>query len=211
MKIKVCGMLNERNISDLIQQDIDYIGFIFYPKSERCITNSISKEILSAIPSNVKKVGVFVNQTLEIICEKHETFQFDLIQLHGDESVIFCESLKQKVPAQFIKAIQVTPDFDFNSIAPYLRTVDFFLFDTASKNYGGTGISFDWQLLKNYTFDLPFMLSGGINEKDSEKLKAFNHPQFQAIDLNSKFEIAPGIKDIAKIERFITKLKSNEN
>ncbi len=211
MKIKVCGMVEASNIRDLIQLDINYVGFIFYPKSKRYLPNSLSKEMFNTIPSNVKKVGVFVNQSLEFICEKNETIQFDLIQLHGDESVAYCENLKYKVPAQLIKAIQITHNFDFNSIAPYLQIVDYFLFDTASKNYGGTGISFDWQILRNYEFDKPFILSGGINQEDSKKLKALNHPQFHAIDLNSKFEIAPGIKDVPKIERFITKIKTYEN
>jgi phosphoribosylanthranilate isomerase len=211
MKIKVCGMVQESNITDLIQLDINYIGFIFYPKSVRQITHNLELIGLDLLPSNLKKIGVFVNQSLELICEKNEVFHFDLIQLHGDESVEFCQQLKAKIPVQVIKAFQIDQDFDFNSPVPFVKFVDYFLFDTASENYGGTGQSFDWKLLEKYDLEKPFFLSGGINDGNLEKIKTFNHTQFHAIDINSKFEIAPGLKDITRIKNFITKLNSNEN
>lgn len=205
MKIKVCGMKYPENIKALLRVSIDYMGLIFYDKSSRYV-DSISGDI--SYPDNIKRVGVFVNPTLEYVSEKVQEYGLSVVQLHGAESVDFCEDLKKENPTiQIIKAFNVADIKDFDAVEKYESTVDFCLFDTKTKHHGGSGLKFDWQILNNYKGNLPFFLSGGISENDVLQIQQINHPKLYALDINSRFELSPGMKDIEKVHNFIKNLK----
>lgn len=196
--IKVCGMKNTKNIEELISLDIDFMGLIFYQKSKRFIDTKIPK-------NNIKKVGVFVNEKIDIIKEKVKSYDLSFIQLHGDETPKFCNKLKiEKI--KIIKAFRVDNNFDFNITKQYETVCDYFLFDAKGKDYGGNGIIFNWDILKNYQGPLPFFLSGGINIHSTESIKKFHHEKLFALDINSGFEIEPGLKDVNLINEFIKTL-----
>ena len=206
MKLKVCGLKHEHNIKDLIQLPIDYIGFIFYKKSPRFVEENLSFDFVSSIPKYIKKTGVFVNESSSSISDHIAHYNLDMIQLHGNESPELCAELKPYV--KVIKAFQIQDGFDFKQLESYLTVVDYFLFDSATANYGGSGKSFNWQILKNYKYNIPFFLSGGISEEHIEEIKQLNIPQLVAIDINSKFEIEPGLKNTEQVKQFILKLNS---
>jgi len=201
LKLKVCGMKVSENIRQLIDIQPHYIGFIFYPKSKRYVGDSLSPEIINSISSNIKKVGVFVNESLDTIEKWAKKYQLDYIQLHGDESTNFCKELNN-VGYQLIKAFQVHKDFDFNELEEYKKHCKYFLFDTQTPLYGGSGHKFDWQLLGNYDNEKPFFLSGGIDLEDIEAIIKIKNLNVHAIDINSKFEIEPGLKNIEKVKKF---------
>lgn len=209
MKIKVCGLKFEENIADLMQLPINYVGFIFYKKSPRCVGEDLSFDYVRSIPKHIKKVGVFVNEDCNTVFNRIAHYDLDMVQLHGEETPEICTDLKPHV--EIIKAFQIHDDFDFKQLESYLAVVDYFLFDSLSKNYGGSGKSFNWQILKNYTYNIPFFLSGGIGEEHADKLKQLNIPQLKAIDLNSKFESKPGLKNTEQIKQFIIKLNQYDN
>ena len=209
MQIKVCGLKYEENIKEINSLDINYMGFIFYKNSSRYIDDSLGFDFMRTIPKHITKVGVFVNEIVYSILNTIAHYDLDMVQLHGDESEIFCAELKPY--AKIMKAIRIQDNFDFKSLEKYLPHVDYFLFDTDTKNYGGSGQQFNWEILKQYNLNKPFFLSGGIDLDSAEKINLLNHPQLQAIDINSKFEIAAGLKDSEKIKTFITKLKNHDN
>ena len=206
MKIKVCGMRNVDNISELLKLTPDYIGFIFYDKSKRFVTDFPQVEISSSI----KKTGVFVNETIDEVLRKVLDFQLDAVQLHGDESVDYCKELNSKSPIDIIKAFSVDENFDFRSTQDYESHCDLFLFDTKGKEYGGNGLKYDWSILKKYEGETPFLLSGGINENDVETIRRFQHSRFVGVDLNSGFEDAPSQKNIQKLKEFKEKLMQSK-
>jgi phosphoribosylanthranilate isomerase len=197
MKIKVCGMRESENISELMTLKPNYIGFIFYEQSKRFVSDFPQIEI----PSSVKKVGVFVNGSIDRIIEKANKHSLDFVQLHGDETVEYCEELAKK-NIKIIKAFSVDENFDFSAIDFFEKHVSLFLFDTKGKNYGGNGVKFNWELLQNYTGKTPFLLSGGISRSDAAEIKKFKHPAFLGIDINSGFELEPGLKNINEIKEF---------
>jgi len=197
MKFKVCGMRDKENISGLLALKPDYIGFIFYAQSKRFVTDFPQIEI----PSSVKKVGVFVNETIEEIIEKANKHTLDFVQLHGDETPEYCSALAAK-NIKIIKAFSVDENFDFSATKPFEKCVFLFLFDTKGNNYGGNGIKFNWELLQNYAGKTPFLLSGGISINDAAEIKKFKHPAFLGIDINSGFELEPGLKNIKEIKEF---------
>ena len=201
MKIKVCGMGESENISELMTLKPDFIGFIFYNQSKRFVADFPQIEI----PSSIKKVGVFVNETIEEIVEKATQFELDFVQLHGNETADYCEELSTK-NIKIIKAFSVDENFDFSATKPFEKHVPLFLFDTKGKNYGGNGLKFNWELLQNYAGNTPFLLSGGINKNDSEEIKKFKHPGFLGIDINSGFELEPALKNISEIKEFKSSL-----
>ncbi|MDO9037111.1 MAG: phosphoribosylanthranilate isomerase [Lutibacter sp.] len=201
MQIKVCGMRDKENISGLMTLKPDYIGFIFYDKSKRFVADFPQIEI----PSSVKKVGVFVNDAIEEILEKANQHTLDFVQLHGNETSEYCSALSAK-NIKIIKAFSVDENFDFSAIKPFEKHVSLFLFDTKGKNYGGNGIKFNWDLLQNYKGKTPFLLSGGISKNDAEEIKKMKHPAFLGIDINSGFELAPGLKNIKEIKKFKNRL-----
>ena len=200
-KLKVCGMKYPDNIRQLIELKPDFIGFIFYNKSKRYVNNELEIKRLGILKS-VKKVGVFVNSTIEEVQEKEKSFKLDFVQLHGDESPEFCLGLK-KSGIKITKAFQVDEAFDFSLLKQYETVCDYYLFDTKTKLYGGSGEKFNWKILEKYDNQKPFFLSGGIDIDDVDEIKKLKNLNIYAIDINSKFEINPGYKDIQKIKKFI--------
>lgn len=209
MKLKVCGLKHKHNITELLQMPIDYIGIIFYKKSPRFIDANLSFDFMRTIPKHIKKVGVFVNENSYSICDKIAHYNLDIVQLHGDESSEMCRELKPY--AKVMKAFQMNDNFDFKQLENYLSVVDYFLFDSSSENYGGSGKAFNWQILNKYTYNIPFFLSGGISEEHIEEINQLIIPQLMAIDINSKFEVEPGLKDTEQIKQFINRLNYNDN
>jgi phosphoribosylanthranilate isomerase len=206
MKLKVCGLKHEHNISELTKLPIDYMGFIFYKKSPRFVAKDLSFDFMRTIPKHIKKTGVFVNENSYSIFNHISHYDLDMIQLHGNETPETCAELKPQV--QVMKAFQILDDFDFKQLENYLSVVDYFLFDSPTVTYGGSGKQFNWQVLKNYKYNIPFFLSGGISEEHIEEIKQLNMPQLVAIDINSKFEIEPGLKNTEQVKQFILKLNS---
>lgn len=205
VKIKICGMKEKHNINSLVQLPIDYLGFIFYPPSQRYIGDLDIATL--AIPDSIQKVGVFVNEETHKVDKMAKRQQLDILQLHGDETPDTCAKLKEK-DHKIIKAFGVDGDFEWGYLHGFLDFVDYFLFDTKSSQYGGTGHTFDWQTLSSYPFDKPFFLSGGIGADNCEEACNLKDKNLFGVDLNSKLEITPGIKDINLIENmFKTILK----
>ncbi|NNE30683.1 MAG: phosphoribosylanthranilate isomerase [Saprospiraceae bacterium] len=209
MIIKVCGMIEAQNVRSLIPLGIDWVGFIFYEPSKRYVEKDLEKiEYLKnagGYTAGLERVGVFVNESFETILEKVKEYHLTYVQLHGDENSQLCDQL-QKAGLGVIKAFSVDENFEFRNIVSFEFVCDYFLFDTKGKDPGGNGISFDWTLLKKYHGRVPFLLSGGIGPDAVDEVAEFYHPAFAGIDLNSKFEIEPGLKDLEKIRTFITDL-----
>jgi len=200
-------MKDKKNISDLLKLNIDFMGFIFYPKSKRYIVPENLQAYISGI-SSIKKVGVFVNESEKNIIKLNQEYQLDYIQLHGSETPELCTSLKNK-GLKIIKAFQVNEAFNFNICDTYTNVCDYFLFDTKSIQYGGSGLQFDWELLKNYKNNKPYFLSGGISISDAENIKKISDKRIAAIDINSKFENEYGLKKIEVIDEFINNTRIN--
>ncbi len=191
MKIKICGMKYPENILEVSQLLPDYLGFIFYEKSSRYFDGKIPK-----IPKTIKKVGVFVDSTFDEIISKIEKYDLDLIQLHGNETPKFCKNFKNS-NVEIIKVFSVDDDFEFNVLEHYEQVCDYFLFDTKGKLHGGNGVTFNWQILENYKSKKPLFLSGGIGIEEIELVKALQcNVSIHAIDVNSKFEIELGLKNV---------------
>ncbi|WP_422358732.1 phosphoribosylanthranilate isomerase [Reichenbachiella sp.] len=203
MKIKVCGIRNQDNLSFLNATEVDFIGFIFYDKSKR---NFDDGDLSGRIESNKRKVGVFVNETIEKVESIAQTYSLDCLQLHGDESPGYCRKLKES-GFKLFKAFSVHNQLPVD-LEAYEPVVDYFLFDTKGAAYGGNGTQFDWRVLDQYKLDKPFILSGGIGLEDMYSLKKLDHPQLYAVDVNSRFEISPGQKDEQMLKKFIEELKN---
>ncbi len=225
MKLKVCGMKYVENIEQIVGLKPDYLGFIFYEKSKRNFEG-----IIPEFSKSIKKTGVFVNEYIEIIISLVEEYRLDAIQLHGDESLEYVADLKNQLKerrtlfldenkqikkkknkhyiseneVELIKVFGIKDEFNFDYLKPYLEVVDFFLFDTKGKERGGNGTKFDWSILKKYPFRKPFFLSGGIGLEDIEAVQEIiksNLPIY-ALDINSKFELKPGLKNINEVKNF---------
>ena len=199
--LKVCGMREEKNLSDLIQIQPDFIGLIFHEKSPRNVQNFTK----TLIPREIGTVGVFVNETEGFVLDKINEFDLKYIQLHGSESPHFCKNIK-RLNRKVIKAFNIHPEFDFSKLEEYTPYCDYFLFDAFGKNAGGNGITFDWKLLDNYKGETPFLLSGGLDSNMAESLKAINHPKYKGIDVNSKFESSPELNNVEGIRQFKNEL-----
>ncbi len=207
MKIKVCGMSSIEQLEQLDKLEVDFAGFIFYEKSARFVGEKLAQHKSAIANLQLKRVGVFVNEKIEKIEELVKEYKLDYVQLHGDESVFFCKEVEAFAPV--IKAIRIGVDTKLEEyFYNYQDACTYFLFDTDSKQYGGTGKKFDWSLLKKVQIPKPFFLSGGIGPKEADELKIFNHPQLFAIDINSRFEIEPGVKNIPIVTEFIKKIHS---
>ena len=205
MIIKVCGMRDVDNIIQAGMAGMDWMGMIFWQKSARYVDNP---DTAKAIPEGVKKVGVFVNELPENIVEKADKYSLDIIQLHGSEEVDTIRELRLRLHDKvFVKAISVSQTEDIRLAEMYDKEVDYLLFDTKCKSVGGSGRQFEWSILQNYKGDTPFLLSGGIGPDDAENVKAFKHPMMAGIDLNSKFELSPGLKDVEKLSAFIAETR----
>lgn len=205
MLVKVCGMREPDNIKQVAQLGVDMMGFIFYPKSPRYASQVVAR---SDADRNVCRVGVFVNDSVSTMLDKIHSFSLNAVQMHGSESRELCEQLRAaKGNMKIIKAISVSNAGDIQKYKEYVGAVDLFLFDTKCKTVGGSGEQFDWQVLEQYDGETPFLLSGGIGPDDAERVKSFHHPQCIGIDLNSKFEIEPALKDVEKLKNFLEKLR----
>ena len=208
MLVKVCGMREPENIEKVAQLGVDMMGFIFYPKSPRFASQSVDR---TAADKNVCRVGVFVNESAGLISDKIHLFDLNAVQLHGNESRELCEQLhEQNGLLKVIKAISVSTAGDIQKYKEYVGDVDYFLFDTKCKTVGGSGQQFDWQVLENYDGDVPFILSGGIGPEDVERIRNFHHPKCIGIDLNSKFEMEPGLKDVEMLKTFLENIENKE-
>ncbi|MBQ9678807.1 MAG: phosphoribosylanthranilate isomerase [Prevotella sp.] len=204
MIIKVCGMRDPENIRAVSELDIQWLGMIFWEKSSR----NVSKKP-SYLPTKQKRVGVFVDATIEEVMGKVQEYTLDIIQLHGKESPAYIQTLRPLCGdrvAAIIKALNIATKEDLEQTKPYMDVVDYFLFDTKAKMVGGNGTKFDWSVLTEYKGTTPFILSGGIGPDDADKVKAFHHPQLAGIDLNSRFETAPAHKDVNALRDFLSSL-----
>jgi len=220
MKLKVCGLREPRNIRALLELGLDYIGLLFYPKSSRYVgkDEALAAWIArsAALFGDTKRVGVFVNAELELLLNAIHDFGLQAVQLHGDEQPEYLAELRRfgrlgTLPQlELIKAFGLHAGFDFEQTEAYAGSCDYFLFDTRSPARGGTGRSFDWAVLDNYTGDTPFFLSGGIGPDSVATLTRFRHPAWAGIDLNSRFETEPGRKDVNRVREFIQQLEKTE-
>ena len=198
-------MRESENIDQVAQLGVDMMGFIFYPKSPRYVSYVLAR---SDADRKVCRVGVFVNDSIPEILDKIHSFSLNAVQMHGSESRELCEQLREaNGDIKIIKAISVSNVGDIQKYKEYVGAVDYFLFDTKCKTVGGSGQQFDWQVLDEYDGDVPFLLSGGIGPEDAFRIRTFHHPQCVGIDLNSRFEIEPGIKDVEKLNKFLNEIK----
>ena len=231
MVIKVCGMRDAQNIREVSQLGVDMIGMIFYPKSPRYVemqsshagiipdyakedigasdSSGSSSESVSTSSKSPARVGVFVDDMVQNIVTRVVNYHLDYVQLHGNEPREMCENLRLTLDPdirpgiKLIKAISVSDASDIQKYKEYVGAVDLFLFDTKCKTVGGSGRQFDWQVLEQYDGEVPFLLSGGIGPEDASRLHAFHHPKCIGIDLNSRFEVEPGVKDVEKLKGFL--------
>lgn len=208
MNIKVCGITEMKQLQQLDGLNIDFAGLIFYKESPRYIGDKISKKDLKKADLDLKIVGVFVNPEMIEVLDAIDEYGLDAVQLHGDESPEMCEDLSSEV--EVIKAFRVVDGADIDKlVTPYDAVCDYYLFDTGGlkETFGGTGQQFDWSILTKAKIEKPFFLSGGISVDDAVKIKAFRHPDFFGVDINSRFEKEPGIKDMGAVLQFKQALK----
>ena len=228
-------MRDARNIREVSQLGVDMIGMIFYPKSPRYVemqsshagiipdyakedigasdSSGSSSESVSTSSKSPARVGVFVDDMVQNIVTRVVNYHLDYIQLHGNEPREMCKNLRLTLDPdirpgiKIIKAISVSDASDIQKYKEYVGAVDLFLFDTKCKTVGGSGQQFDWQVLEQYDGEVPFLLSGGIGPEDASRLHAFHHPKCIGIDLNSRFEIEPGVKDVEKLKGFLNAMQ----
>lgn len=208
MNIKVCGITELKQLQQLEGLDMDFAGMIFYKESPRYIGNKLSAKEVKKADFDLKKTGVFVNPELIDVLDAIDEYGLEVVQLHGDESPEMCDDLSTEV--EVIKAFRVTDDTDIDEmVAEYDAVCDYYLFDTGGlkETLGGTGKQFNWAILNKAKIEKPFFLSGGIGVEDVAKIKAFKHPDFFGVDINSRFETEPGVKDMAKLLQFKLGLK----
>lgn len=209
--VKVCGLTQLSQIQELINLEVDFLGFIFYEKSPRFVLNHLSLEEISQI-NHCGKVGVFVNETIENIVEISTKAKLNFVQLHGDETLDFISELRQILPSEIeiIKVIRIgnqsVEELGILINAYRLSPIAYCLFDTDSKAFGGTGKTFDWQVLNKLNLEKPYFLSGGVSLENISEIEKINQKPF-ALDVNSKFEISAGVKDLEKVKNLILKVK----
>jgi phosphoribosylanthranilate isomerase len=206
MKIKICGLTERQNLLDVLSLHPDFIGLNFYPGSTRFASTDKMLQSLMHTVTGIHKTGVFVNEQQEIIQEAMNTYTLDYVQLHGDELPAACAVINAFKPV--IKAFQMIPDFDFQQLLDYVGSCTYFLFDNPSEGYGGSGQCFDWNILDDKEIPLPFFLSGGIGLHHVAQLKEFKHDQLMGVDVNSKFEQSPGVKNINDLKTFIHEIRN---
>lgn len=231
LKIKVCGMRDTENIQAVAQLDIDFMGFIFYPKSPRFVKMISSeagiipdyseerlrkqqgKEVKAENRRTIARVGVFVDEMPQSIITRVYNYSLDYIQLHGSESPTMIDNLRRTlVPdiaphVKIIKALSIGTAQDVLRYREYEGAVDLFLFDTRCPTVGGSGSKFSWSVLESYDGATPFLLSGGIGPDDADRVRDFCHPKCIGIDVNSRFETAPGVKDVQRLRTFINQVR----
>jgi phosphoribosylanthranilate isomerase len=206
MIVKVCGVTISDQFNWLDQQHIDMIGLNFFKQSKRYVRQSLKRPLYSEY---AKKVGVFVNSPLDYLMDKIKTYGLDMVQLHGNESVGYCQEVSAYIP--IIKAFGIDNAFSFSTTKNYLNYTKMLLFDTKSLTHGGSGKKFNWARLMDYQYDQPFLLSGGICLEDIPEILKIKHQSLAGIDVNSGFELSSGIKDLPKISKMLNLIKSDES
>lgn len=206
MKVKICGLTEKQNLLDVLSLCPDYIGLNFYLGSRRYAGDDKALPSLMHAITGICKTGVFVNEQQEIIQETMNIYNLDYVQLHGDELPATCAAINASKP--IIKAFQMMPAFDFKQLQDYVGSCTYFLFDNPSADYGGSGQCFDWSVLFSKEIPLPFFLSGGIGLHHVTQLKSFEHDQLIGVDVNSKFEQSPGVKNINDLKAFIHEIRN---
>jgi phosphoribosylanthranilate isomerase len=211
IKIKVCGMRDIINIVEVSMLRPDYIGLIFYERSPRYAGVLNHTAVIESLFPNTLSAGVFVNATIDNIVETAEHYRLDAIQLHGNETPEYCAELSTKYKCEIIKAFGIKSEDDFANVSDYEYFCDYFLFDTKTDLYGGSGKKFDHNLLTNYKGHKPFFISGGITLDDAVNIRDNRHKLCIGIDINSGFEISPGLKDVAKIKKLLNLFKQTQD
>ena len=201
MIVKVCGLRTENNLS-LVKDSLDMVGLNFYMPSIRFVASEA--DAYNILPATVKRVGVFVNESQQSILSKVSEYGLDFVQLHGDESFDFGKEISKHI--NVIKVFRIKSVEDISNVEDH-DYAEYYLFDTYSESFGGSGKQFNWGIVNNYTGDIPFLLSGGIGPDDVDSISKINHPMFRGIDINSKFESEPAVKDMEMIDRFIELIK----
>lgn len=207
LKIKICGMRHPENIREVAALQPDYLGFIFYAPSPRFVGMD---NIIPDFVSSIKRVGVFVNETEGVILDTIKKMKLDAVQLHGAESPAFCAVIKSQ-GVEVVKAFSVDDTFDFERTTPYKDNVDFMLFDTKGKHYGGNAVTFNWNVLERYNQKVPFFLSGGISADNVSGIEKLMHMNIHALDINSGVEDAPALKNVEKIKQLKDQLSVISN
>lgn len=199
-------MKNPANVMEIAETGPDFIGFIFYHESPRYVGPEPDRSGFLNVPSGIEKVGVFVNEDPVKLIDLAIVNGLGIIQLHGNESPEYCSKIRSS-GLNVIKAFSIAKDFDFTGLKQYVGGCDYFLFDTKTQKYGGSGKKFRWDCLATYNLDIPFFLSGGVGPEDTEEIKAIENKGFFAVDINSRFEVAPGLKNAALVKTFIDEIK----
>lgn len=211
MQVKVCGLRLNEDIASVASSGADYIGLIFYPGSSRYaagIADPTLMEMISRTYPKVKRVGVFVDADADEVRITAEKFHLNALQFHGEESPEYCSQFANDYTV--IKAFAIAEQADFEKCEAYERVCQLFLFDTAGPLYGGNGFSWDWTMLVHYSGNVPFLVSGGIGQSDVLKVGQIRHPQFAGIDINSGFEVYPGVKNTEAVKLFVRIIKAGE-
>lgn len=204
--VKVCGMRSADNIRQVESLGIDWMGFIFYEPSPRHVS-----QVPEYMPKRCRRVGVFVNASIPYITERVRDYGLDIVQLHGTETTDFITDLRSELPSVcIIKAISVSTITDLSTASLYDMKTDYLLFETKCTTYGGSGQQFDWSIIDHYHGTTPFILAGGIGPDDAKNINRITHPQFAGIDINSRFELAPALKDITKLQKFLNSYEPNK-
>ena len=207
MIVKVCGMREAENIRAVEALGVDWMGFIFWEHSSRCVSQRPAY-----LPEKAKRVGVFVDAPLDVVCQHVEAFGLDVVQLHGSESPAFLHDLRNALAGDvlIVKAFSIATRDDLLQTSLYEGIADYFLFDTKAQLVGGNGRKFDWSVLAHYDGSTPFLLSGGIGPDDASRLSVFSHPRLAGIDLNSRFEAAPALKNVELLKQFLYDIQQNQ-
>lgn len=206
LRIKVCGMRDRKNVGELCALGPDFIGYIFYPGSKRYVGDDPDMEIFRIPGEIITKVGVFVNEDADKILQKVEKFGLDMVQLHGSESPEYCMHLSEK-GVSIIKAFSPLKADSTNQLGNYIEQIKYILFDNPTTTYGGSGRKFNWDLINSYSTPFPFLLSGGIGPEDGGAVRSIQHDWLYAVDINSRFESQPGIKNIEQVKGFIETIR----
>lgn len=207
IKVKVCGLTDPSNIAEIAILKPHFMGFILYEGSPRHVSLKKALTLTKNIPESIQKVGVLVNEPFDNALKIAQSGVFDLLQLHGNENIEYCKKLSRYIG--IIKTFSISDILPVN-LSDYQAYCSMFLFDTAGEKSGGTGKMFDHRILSDYSLDTEYILSGGISPVDSTYIKSMQTDQMTGVDLNSRFEVNPGIKDIALLKNFIEKLRKHD-
>ncbi|GAB3734075.1 phosphoribosylanthranilate isomerase [Spirosoma lituiforme] len=209
MKIKVCGLRDADNLKEIAALGPDFVGFIFYDQSPRFVGEELDADVVKGLPRSIRKVGVFVNASPDLILRSVKKYDFQYVQLHGNETPDYCRSLRNR-GINIIKAFRVDESFNFSMLNNFKAQCDFFLFDAKGDQPGGNGHTFDWSILSRYDNEKPFFISGGIGLDNLDQLADLKGMKLYGVDVNSQVELSPGVKDVNKVKELITRLRPVE-